>query len=86
MLSDGYFDMSVYIFGRIKKDEMYARLTAHKSKYAVLYQGPYPKQDTAVSEWRAKIKEDENNTEKTALTYEEASAIVNWVYRSLRNA
>lgn len=39
MLSDGYFDMSIYIYGRIKKDEMYAKLVAHKSKYAVLYRG-----------------------------------------------
>lgn len=88
MLSDGYFDMSIYIYGRIKKDEMYASLTAHKSKYAVLYRGAYPKQDTAVSEWQAKVKEsdDIDHTEKTELTYEEASAIVNWVYRSLKNA
>lgn len=41
MLSDGYFDMSIYIYGRIKKDEMYAKLVAHKSKYAVLYRGAY---------------------------------------------
>lgn len=88
MLSDGYFDMSIYIYGRIKKDEMYAKLTAHKSKYAVLYRGSYPKQDNAVSEWHAKITETEtiNYSPETELTYEEASAIVNWVYRSLRNA
>lgn len=88
MLSDGYFDMSIYLYGRIKKEDMYASLTAHKSKYAVLYQGAYPKQDTAVSVWRSKIKEyeDTNTPPQTELTYEEASAIVNWVYRSLKNA
>lgn len=88
MLSDGYFDMSLYIFGRIKKDEMYTKLTAHKSKYAALYRGSYPKQDTAFSEWEEKVKKSENwdNGSRVELTYEEASAIVNWVYRTLRNA
>lgn len=88
MLSDGYFDMSIYIYGRIKKDEMYAKLVAYKSKYAVLYQGTYPNQDNALSEWESKIQGQEGtyNEQEIKLTYEEASAIVNWVYRSLRNA
>ena len=88
MLSDGYFDMSIYIYGRIKKDEMYAKLVAHKSKYAVLYQGSYPNQDNALSEWNSKVQKQESvdNSQKIELTHEEASAIVNWVYRSLRNA
>lgn len=30
MLSDGYFDMSAYIFGRLKKEDIYARLVASK--------------------------------------------------------
>lgn len=88
MLSDGYFDMSLYIYGRIKKDEMYVMLVAHKSKYAVLYKGSYPNQDNALAEWNSKIQNIESidNEQKIKLTYEEASAIVNWVYRSLRNA
>lgn len=88
MLSDGYFDMSIYIYGRIKKDEMYAKLVAHKSKYAVLYRGAYPNQDNARSVWNSKVQKQESvdNEQKVELTYEEASAIVNWVYRSLRNA
>ena len=88
MLSDGYFDMSLYIYGRIKKDEMYAMLVAHKSKYAALYKGSYPTQDNALTEWNSKIQRIESidNEQKIKLTYEEASAIVNWVYRSLRNA
>ena len=88
MLSDGYFDMSIYIYGRIKKDEMYAKLVARKSKYAVLYRGAYPNQDNARSVWNSKVQKQESvdNEQKIELTYEEASAIVNWVYRSLRNA
>lgn len=88
MLTDGYFDMSIYIYGRIKKDEMYAKLVAHKSKYAVLYRGAYPNQDNALSMWNSKVQNQESidNEQKIELTYEEASAIVNWVYRSLRNS
>lgn len=83
MLSDGYFDMSIYIYGHIIKEEMYARLTVQKSKFAALYRGTYPKENNASSEWRAKV--DETNyidaQRKADLTYEEASAIVYWVYR-----
>lgn len=88
MLSDGYFDMSAYIYGRIKKENMYASLKAHKSKYAVLYQGSYPKQDTALEVWRQKIEEPsyEDNARDPELTFEESSAIVNWVYRTLKDA
>ena len=88
MLIDGYFDMSIYIYGRIKKEDMYASLTAHKSKFAILYRDAYPKEGTAISVWREKIMGAEyiDNTEITELTYEESSAIVNWVYRALKNA
>ena len=91
MLSDGYFDMSIYIAGRLKKDGLYASLTAHHSRYAALYRGPYPKQDNAVSVWWARMgdanQSERNDGQQTAeMTHEEASAIVNWVYRSLRNA
>ena len=64
MLSDGYFDMSVYISGRIKKEEMYEKLIVSKSKYAVLYREPFPKPEKALAVWRDKIGEhlytDEN--------------------------
>ena len=88
MLSDGYFDMSVYIFGRLKKEDMYARLVSSKSKYAALYQGRFPNKDTASSVWRQKMGENAYsiNDEETKLTYLESSAIVNWVYKALKNS
>lgn len=89
MRFDGYSDMSAYIYGRIKKENMYASLKAHKSKYAVLYQGPYPKLDIALEVWREKIEEPpyrDNIYNPPELTFEESSAIVNWVYRMLKNA
>ena len=88
MLSDGYFDMSVYIFGRLKKEDMYARLVSSKSKYAALYRGRFPNKDTASSVWRQKMGEDTYsiNDGETKLTYLESSAIVNWVYKTLKNS
>lgn len=86
MLSDGYLDMSIYISKNIiKKDEMYERLISQKSKYAALYRSSYPKPDSATTEWRNMISNSEqmDNIEKASLTYEEASAIVYWVYRLL---
>ena len=83
MLSDGYFDMSFYIYGHIFKEEMFARLTVQKSRFAALYRGTYPKEENAVSVWRAKVGEMNypNVQQKKDLTYEDASAIVYWVYR-----
>ena len=90
MLSDGYFDMSVYISGRIKKEDMYAKLVAIKSKYAVLYREPFPKQEKASAVWRDKIGQhsyaDVSNTTEIELTYDESCAIVNWVYRVFRTS
>ena len=90
MLSDGYFDMSVYISGRIKKEDMYAKLVAIKSKYAVLYREPFPKQEKAPAVWRDKIGQhlyaDGGKTTEIELTYDESCAIVNWVYRVFRTA
>ena len=88
MLSDGYFDMSVYIFGRLKKEDMYARLVSSKSKYAALYQGRFPNKDTAASIWHQKMGEDAYSISdgETELTYLESIAIVNWVYKTLKNS
>lgn len=89
MLSDGYFDMSIYIYGRIKKEDMYAKLRACKSKFAELYRGPYPKKDNAMATWKKCMGEDiyadGSNCFRSNLTHEESKAIVNWVYRTLKN-
>lgn len=86
MLSDGYFDMNAYISGRIKKEDMYAKLVSHHSKYAVLYKGSYPKQNNAATVWWDKVGNQPDEEEVTEMTFEESSAIVNWVYRTLSNA
>lgn len=87
MLADGYFDMSAYINGRIKKEDMYAALSAQKSKFSVLYRNSIPKQDDAYDVWKKLMQ---NNTvdpdEERELQQIETVAIVNWVYRTMSNA
>lgn len=90
MLSDGYFDMSTYIYARITKEDMLSRLIYSKSKYTVLYKGSYPKKDNAIDLWNQYFNDNSNhldelnNTEK--LSRIESEAIVNWVYRAFSNS
>lgn len=89
MLSDGYFDMSSYIFGRIKKDDIYAKLTSERSKYARLYKSTYPTKDNASNLWRNLFPEQYSLLESAdtdELTHIECVGIVNWVYRIMKNA
>lgn len=85
MLSDGYFDMSTYIFSRIRKADMHSKLTAEKSKFSVLYDKPYPKPEKALEKWNSLINKH-SNEETLNMTNMEATAIVNWVYRCLKNS
>ena len=90
MLSDGYFDMSAYIYGRLKKENIYAELANAKSEFAVLYQGSYPTQENAPTVWQEKIGSGEvdswDDADSQRITYAESCAIVNWVYRTMKNA
>lgn len=87
MLADGYFDMSMYINARIHKDAMFAKLKNENSKYAALYQNSYPKSENAYSFWKEKFLDDYiDENERQRLSNTESVAIVNWVYRILKNA
>ena len=90
MLTDGYFDMSAYIYGRLKKNDIYAELANAESVFAVLYQGSYPNQENAQALWQEKIEQNNiktwNEDELQQITYVESRAIVNWVYRSIKNS
>lgn len=90
MLSDGYTDMSTYIFARIKKDDMLSKLVMYKSRYTILYKNSYPTKENAYSLWRKYISNEndfyENTNNDTKLLYIESEAIVNWVYRAFNNS
>ena len=83
MLKDGYFDMSVYVGGSIRKQDIIDRLKSEGSKYSRLYDGSYPKPDTAAQEWDKRLSTSSNagTEEDVELSQTEAEAIVNWVYR-----
>lgn len=90
ILIDGYFDMSMFIFARIKKEEMLSVLITSKSPYAILYKNSYPKRDNAIDMWKQYFSNDvnyyDNPNNEIELTDIEAKAIVNWVYRAFSNA
>ena len=83
MLKDGYFDMSIYVGGSIRKQDIIDRLKSEGSKYCRLYDGSYPKPDTAAQEWDKRLSTSSNagTEEDVELSQTEAEAIVNWVYR-----
>lgn len=83
MLIDGYFDMSVYI-SRIKKDDIKALLARTDSQYINLYKDPYPEPNAAYDFWNQKIRLQDDSNVTNELTIDEASAIVNWVYQTLK--
>lgn len=89
MLSDGYFDMSMYIFARIKKDDMLSKLILCKSHYAILYKNPYPTKENAVKLWRQFFNNNggkENANNYIELSFVESEAIVNWIYRAFKDS
>ena len=84
MISDGYFDMSKYIFARIKKDDILTQLSKEKSPYGILYQNPYPHKESAYEFWNTHFNTDAQHGAQ--LTRTEAEAVVNWIYRICSNA
>lgn len=85
LLADGYFDMSNYINARIPKDDMYAKLKKENSPYTVLYRDSYPKPENAYNYWILRLSNN-CNIRNQGLSDIESIAIVNWIYRILKNA
>lgn len=85
LIIDGYFDMSIFIYGRIKKADMIDKLHAIDSKFVLLYSLPRPKPENAYNFWKEHFNYDSVN-ESQILSNDEAIAIVNWVYRVLSNS
>lgn len=85
MLLDGYYDINKFINNNINKREMYEKLKKNNSKYIVLYEKAYPSKDEAVKFWDENVKTFNNDyTDVENITYEDAEAIVKWVYQILR--
>ena len=89
MLLDGYFDMSKYIYARIRKNEMLSKLILCKSRFAILYKNSYPTEKNAVELWRQFFNNNEsdgNTNNDIKLSYIESEAIVNWIYMAFKNS
>lgn len=81
LLIDGYFDMSMYIYGKLNKNDIYAKLVMINSRYAGLYQDDFPNLENALFTWKDKVKTDYESY--VVLQEIEEKAIINWVYRVL---
>lgn len=90
LAKDGYCDMSEYIYARIDKNEVLSELLKSNSIFSELYNMPYPKEDTACDDLVTFLNEhfgkDIKSKTNYTLTYLEAKAIVNWIYRAYSNA
>lgn len=85
MLSDGYFDMRMYIEARIEKEDMLSKLVLYKSRYSILYKNPYPSKDSAAGQWNDYFNHNCNIDYEIKLSNIESEAIVNWMYMILKN-
>lgn len=85
MLLDGYFDMSTYIYARIKKEEMLSKLKQEESKFSFLYENSYKNENNAYEFWISNAN-NINNNGQLYLSNLENIAIVNWVYRIFSNS
>lgn len=89
LLADGYCDLGVYIYARLNKDELTARLRDMNSPFALLYAGPYPREEHVREMWLAFYNDylrGRELLEILELQYIEAQAIINWLFRALPNA
>ena len=90
---DGYCDMSEYISAKLNKNEIYQLLSESHSPFLELYDNSYPTENTAYEMWRDFVNRnksekpdlfDNNNSADIPLSYVEAKAIINWVYRAYK--
>jgi hypothetical protein len=88
LISDGYCDMNLYISNKISKDSMQQMLKNIDSPFIELYKGSYPKKDDIAENLNAFLSSQimQNYEKPDNMKLVEAQALVNWIYKSLRNA
>jgi hypothetical protein len=87
LISDGYCDMNLYISNKISKESMQQMLKKIDSPFIELYKGSYPKRDDITNNLneflKSQVMQDYGKTDNMELV--EAQALINWIYKSLRN-
>lgn len=90
LTTDGYCDMSEYLYARIDKNSLLPELRKAGSPLAELYKASYFKEAAAQDDWNDFFGKYPGNALSTdaehTLTFLEARAIVNWIYRAYPNA
>lgn len=79
--------MNLYITNKINKEDMQQRLKNINSPFVGLYKNGYPKKENINNDLNKFLKaEVMQNYEKSAdMKLVEAQALINWIYKSLRN-
>ncbi len=83
LMYEGYFDISSYIGRGDNKTEMHSKLSAINSKYAKLYKDNFPEIEDATTVWNSVVT-DQDYGNKSELLYDEADAIVKWIYNCFK--
>lgn len=88
LLADGYVDLSAFLGAKLKKEVILEKLVKANSKYAILYTNSYPDKNRILETWNQYFETtDISSIYKVSNkpTYDEAEAIVYWIYRCLEN-
>jgi hypothetical protein len=87
LISDGYCDMNLYISNRISKESMHQMLKDIDSPFIELYKNGYPKKESISKDLNKFLKSQiiQNYEKADDMKLVEAQALINWMYKSLRN-
>lgn len=87
LISDGYCDMNLYIYGKINKESMYQMLKNINSPFAELYKRVYPRKDDILKKLYEFINSDSMKSYKVEneIKLLEAQALIKWIYSSLNS-
>jgi hypothetical protein len=87
LISDGYCDMNLYLYGKVNKDSLQQMLKDIDSPLVYLYKNEFPRADNIIDTLnnflQTKIMKDYIIKDK--MTFVEAQALINWIYKSYRN-
>jgi len=86
LLKDGYCDIGGFLKLNFKKEDIYTRLKEADSSFTELYSKSFPKQATFEAELYDFFDKRLKNKDPNLLSYLEAQALLNWIFRSASNS
>ncbi|MGQ8871159.1 FRG domain-containing protein [Paenibacillus sp. TSA_86.1] len=86
LLKDGYCDIGQFLKLQFKKDDIQLKLKEANSPFVKLYIKPFPKKDTFDIEISEFTNNHLKNNSPDSMSYLEAQALINWIFRSAGNS